>query len=206
MIRAKQRRSVLALGILLIAGALSVGAAGQVNAQVDMDEWSIPEVPARPLGEFTCWLYDRLIQSVDPTLQLPPEASDRAEQFWMYMWDGLDPDSRSMIDQIDLYWPAARTNWEASGPEERLQINAYIVSLVDGIWGDQVVATASFLAGEISYDEYVPYMDALYTSWVGGIETEEYPQDDTSQPETREDSEWTIHDVVSTHLGNFIEY
>lgn len=41
--------------------------------------------------------------------------------------------------------------------------------------------------------------------WAGGVEPSEDPSGEMYQPETNE-SEWTIHETVSTHLGNFIEY
>jgi hypothetical protein len=198
------------MGVCWIAATLSFGAVGQAGAQVGADGSRDPGQAEQSVGEFTVWLYDRLIQSADPSVELPPEAIERAEQFWAYVWDGLDPESQALIGQVDLFWPAAATNWYESEPEQQRQILVNIANLVSAVWGEQVVATASFLAGEISYDEYVPYMDALQLAWANAAEPYEDLGGGASQPQSHEsessESEWTIHDVVSTHLGNFIEY
>jgi len=167
----------------------------------------------RALANFTVWLYDRLIQMADPTLELDEDAPQRAADLWAYMWPSLDPESKVLISQMDQIWPAAQANWEAADEEGKAVIAEHIRQLILAVWGDQVTSTASFLAGEISYEDYVPAMDDMMAG--GGATAGEENRGGGNEGDNEEgpgdngggnDTGISIHDAVSTHLGNFIEY
>jgi hypothetical protein len=104
---------------------------------------------------------------------------------------------------MDLIFPAARENWASSNSQQQAGITENILSLVAAIWGDQTGPAASYFANEITYDDFVPGMDRILAG---------FPNYDSSGEDVDEGyansgtGEYSINDLVSTHLGNFIEY
>lgn len=159
------------------------------------------------LSQFTAWCYDLTVKSVDPTLSIGDDASVNAVYLWSYLWDSLDADTKALISIMDVVWPSAELNWAQSSAAERRDITANVVALVRTIWGDAAGPTASYLAGEVSFAEYQPVMDAMLAgAYVppGGGSDDSYSSGGTAEDDRQ--MELGIHDAVSTYLGNFITY
>lgn len=159
------------------------------------------------LSQFTAWCYDLTVKSVDPTLSIGDDASVNAVYLWGYLWDSLDADTKALISIMDVVWPSAEQNWAQSSAAERRDITANVVALVRNIWGDAAGPTAAYLAGEVSFAEYQPVMDAMLAgayATSGGGSDESYNSSGSAADDRQ--MELGIHDAVSTYLGNFITY
>jgi hypothetical protein len=131
-------------------------------------------------------------------------------EFWTYVWDVVDVDTRALVSQMDVIWPQARANWSGANAAQREQIATDILQLIISVWGDEAVATASYLAGEITYDEYLPFMNVVHSRWAAGAEAGGNDVQGTAEGGAAEggstDDGPSIHDMISTHLGSFIVY
>jgi|GEM_PF-6441322 len=174
-----------------------------VEVPKDMGDGVVSTRDVVALAEFTIWMFDRLVQSQDPTLAMPADASTRAVDYWVYMWPSMDDESKALISNMDLIFPAARENWEASTSAQRAAIGEDVLSLVVAIWGDQTGPAASYFANEISYEDFVPGMDRILAGFPNYDSSGEYVDEGYANSGT---GEYSINDLVSTHLGNFIEY
>lgn len=178
-----------------------------VDVPKDMGDGVISTRDMVALAEFTIWMFDRLLESQDPTLAMPADAASRAVDYWVYMWPAMDDESKALISNMDLIFPAARENWASSTYAQRQAIGEEVLSLVVAIWGDQTGPAASYFANEISYEDFVPGMDRILAGFPNYNEEGEYVDDSSDSGYANSGTgEYSIHDLVSTHLGNFIEY
>jgi len=124
---------------------------------------------------------DRAAGQAATTDPEPTAASD----FWGDLLEALDPEGEAAIGWIDDSWPAVE-DWGRVVPDE---------------W----IGTDDFVSPDegTEYDPNV-WFSGDYAPVEGGEVTPAESADPTAP--SGSDSEWTIHEAVSTHLGNSIEY
>ncbi|HYE76748.1 MAG TPA: hypothetical protein VEI97_02070, partial [bacterium] len=155
---------VLAALLAFAAPATAQGGDTTVPADdyaVEEAEGPVSEADIVALCEFTAWMYERLVQSQDPSLGLPADAPDRAVDFWAGTIGALDAETILLIGEMEQIFPAAQANWRAADADGQAAIVENVRNLVVLVWGDQVVPMASYLAGEITYDQFAPSIDVV---------------------------------------------
>ncbi|MEO7993377.1 MAG: hypothetical protein ABI743_03185 [bacterium] len=156
---------------------------------------------AMALAEFNVWCINRLIEGTEVEQDLGTDGEDRALIFWDYVWNSLDPETLAFVSDMDQTWPAIRARWDNGDEADHAQIMEAIKELINAAYGDQIVESVSYVAGEITMEEYEPYLETILQRFQAG------PVESTETEGTSDDgASDLIHDTVSTYLGNFIEY
>ena len=120
------------------------------------------------LAEFTTWAFDRVIQSVDPKLAMPANATENAVTLWASVWPGLDAGTKAEFSQMDVLWPNIRREWAHETAAQRSKTVGDLRALLVDFWGNQIGPAASFLAGEISESQFTPSSYLIMARWQGG--------------------------------------
>ena len=208
---------LLAPALLLIAGPVLAQGSGPVDAgqppvtqrstvasqapDTESFEGEVSTDDMADLCRFTAWAFERLVQSADPSLSLPENAPTKALDFWIYVWPSVDPETKHLISQMDQIWPAVQDNWESAGTRQRDAIVGNIRDLLVTVWGKHVASMASYMAGEITYDQFAPAMDEVVTTWYSASGANEGSGAGTDESQ----SYGLLADSLDTYWGNFID-
>lgn len=172
---------------------------------VEEAEGPVSEADIVALCEFTAWMFERVAEEVAPEFVVPDDAPSRALDFWAGTVGYLDTESILVIAEMEEIWPAVQTNWAGADMDESVLILENVHNLIRYVWGDQVTPMASYLYGEISYEQFSPSLDAVLLYWESDYAMAEEEDVDTGDGGSPSFTE-TFPDAVSTIMGSQIVY
>ncbi len=123
----------------------------------------ITERDALALARYCVWGFNRLleIQRVDGVgSQLGDDAHGRMVEFWVYVWDHVDEETKQIVSIADHLWPQISMAYEVGNRSQKESMVLQFAEFVDEIWGEELaVVTVQYLAGAVSPVSYAQIVD-----------------------------------------------
>lgn len=85
---------------------------------------------------------------------LGPDAEVRMLDFWIYVWDEVDYETKAVISVADVVWATIARAWSEANPMQQRAMLAQFAGVVEEVWGGIKQQTVSYLAGYSSAAEY----------------------------------------------------
>ncbi len=79
--------------------------------------------------------------------------------FWIYVWDEVDEETKAVISVADVIWATVNIAWREANPMQRQAMTMQFGSIVQEVWGGIEQETIMYLAGYITPDQYAAVVD-----------------------------------------------
>jgi hypothetical protein len=128
----------------------------------------VTERDAKAFAAYCVWGWNRAFASEGVALELGPDAEARMLDFWIHVWDHVEPELKAVVSHADVLWPQLRTRWEEGDANERAVIEQEFFLLLADVWGGIEEQTVYYLAGEMPGVQYAGVVDAAIAARAGG--------------------------------------
>jgi hypothetical protein len=114
---------------------------------------------ARALARYCIWGFNQLLEIEGTTVRLGPDAEVRMIDFWIYVWDEVDDETKAVISVADIVWATISRAWDEANPIQRRAMVMQFRGLVEEIWEGIVGETVMYLGGYITPEQYAAVID-----------------------------------------------
>ena len=143
-----------------------------VQVPAGFGDGRITERDARSLASYCIWGFNQLLQMEGIQMTLGTDAESRMLEFWVYVWDHVDDETKAIISMADVIWPIVRHKWETGTDQEKMMLVTQFAGVAEEVWGGIEQQTVLYLAGQMLPTQYAQVVDqaiqASYASSGGG--------------------------------------
>ncbi len=121
----------------------------------------VTERDALALAKYCVWGISRLLEDDGSAIRLGDDAEARMLDFWVYVWEHVDQETKQVISAADMLWPAIENAYGQSNPAQRRAIVAQFAEFAEEIWGGLEDETVQYLAGQLHPQQYAYMVDQV---------------------------------------------
>lgn len=144
-----------------------------VHVPAGWGDGRITERDGLALARYCVWGFNRVLEMEGMEAQLGGDAEVRMLEFWVYVWDHVDDETKQIVSVADHLWPQISMAYELGNQTQRQAMVRQFAEFVDEIWGeDLALVTVQYLAGVLSGQDYAQIIDGaiqeMYSYSVSG--------------------------------------
>lgn len=154
----------------------ALGSEGQtldvVQVPMGWGDGRVTERDARALARYCVWGFNRVLEAEGIQLTLDQAAEQRMIEFWVYVWDHVDLETKQVVTVADVIWPRIYQAYELGDPMQRRAMVVQFAGFMEEIWGGLEDQTVQYLAGMLPPQQYAMLLDQaireMYAASGGG--------------------------------------
>ncbi|MAG13167.1 MAG: hypothetical protein CMN78_01075 [Spirochaetales bacterium] len=124
------------------------------------------------LAQYCVWGFNQLLAVEGTGIQIGPLGQARMIDFWVYVWDEVDHETKAVVSVADIIWATINRAWNEANPMQQLAIIMQFAGIVEEVWGGFQQETVAYLSGYITPEQYAWVVDqviaAEYAAGGGG--------------------------------------